>query len=118
MESCGKAFGYVCAKKVARDDARAGFGDPYQIRADVAGCGPLTEGVGKVQLYVLSPLRATKGSAAKTVVPVPDGAAMLAIEHGKGRVFVSADNMFCQPYRITEADNAALLANVMEWLVK
>ena len=118
MESLGREFGYRCGKGVVQDPSRAGFGDPYQILAETADCGDLTKGVGKVQLYVLSPLVPTKDSAAKVVVPVPDGAAMLAIEHGNGRVFVSSDNMFCQPYRITEAGNAALLENIVGWLLR
>ena len=44
--------------------------------------------------------------------------AMGAVRHGKGRVFVSADTMFCQPHRIGEADNAALLHNVVGWLLR
>jgi hypothetical protein len=39
------------------------------------------------------------------------------VQIGKGRVFVSADAMAFQPFRINEADNAALLENVMGWLL-
>ena len=42
---------------------------------------------------------------------------MAAEQVGKGRVFVSADAMAFQPFRINEADNAALLENVMGWLL-
>ena len=36
---------------------------------------------------------------------------------GKGKVFVSADAMAFQPFRIEHEGNAALLANIMGWLL-
>ena len=75
-----------------------------------------------MQLYRMSTL-GLKG-AAKPVVTIPSDAesyggacAMAAVQIGKGRVFVSADAMAFQPFRINEADNAALLENVMGWLL-
>ena len=117
MEAMGAALGYRRAWALARDPMNCAFGDPYQIVAPVAAGTPFAAGAERVVLYDLTPLETTVGSEAKVVVPVPDGAAMLAVERGKGRVFVSADNMFCQPYRITEADNARFLDNVIDWLV-
>ena len=83
---------------------------------------PITAGVGKVQLYRMNTLK-LKGTA-KAVVNIPSDAencagacAMAAVEVGKGRVFVSADAMAFQPFRIGEADNAALLENVVGWLL-
>ena len=46
-----------------------------------------------------------------------DAAAMMAVEHGKGRMFLSADAMAFQPFRIELADNAALLENIVGWLL-
>ena len=50
-----------------------------------------------------------------------DGANAVSVKFdvwgGNGRVFVSADAMAFQPFRINEADNAALLENVMGWLL-
>jgi hypothetical protein len=43
---------------------------------------------------------------------------MAAVEYGKGRVFISADSMFCQPLRIELADNAKLLENIVGWLAR
>ena len=66
-----------------------------------------------------------RGASPISVVRIPSTAeshagelAMGAVECGKGRVFVSADSMFCQPLRIELADNAALLENIVGWLVR
>lgn len=100
------------------------MGDPWQILScDLARNTPLTEGVGEVQLFTLTPMKIGRGGTAMPVVRIPAGAdrhagelAMGAVECGKGRVFVSADAMFCQPMRIELADNAALLENIVGWL--
>ena len=110
----------------ARDEAHAAFGDAWQIASDdVARDSPLTEGVEKVNLFTLSPLVAGKGSDVLPVVRIPATAerhagklAMAAVAYGKGRVFVSADAMAFQPLRIETADNAALLENVVGWLLR
>ena len=111
----------------ARDARHAGLGDPYQILTENLVPGPLTEGVRKVQLYNLRTLRASKQKTAPKAVPVvkipvgaesgADAAAMVAVEHGKGRMFLSADAMAFQPFRIELADNAALLENIVGWLL-
>ncbi len=111
---------------VARDRSHAAFGDAWQIASeDVATGSPLTEGVKRVNLFTLSPLVADKGAAVTPVVKIPASAerhagklAMAAVEYGKGRVFVSADAMAFQPLRIETADNAALLENVIGWLLR
>jgi hypothetical protein len=102
------------------------MGDPWQISSgDIAKDTPLTEGVGKVQLFTLTPMKVGRGGTAIPVVRIPAGAdkhagelAMGAVECGRGRVFVSADAMFCQPMRIELADNAALLENIVGWLTR
>ena len=102
------------------------MGDRWQILSgDIAKDTPLTEGVGKVQLFTLTPMKVGRGGAVTPVVRIPVGAdkhagdlAMGAVECGKGRVFVSAESMFCQPMRIELADNAALLENVVGWLAR
>ena len=112
--------------ELAKDKASATFGDAWQITSSAIGSVvPLTEGVGSVSLYALTPMTAAKGSAARAVVSIPasaergaGGIAMAAAECGKGRVFVSADAMFCQPFRITQADNAVLLQNIVGWLLR
>lgn len=111
----------------ARDARHAGLGDPYQILTENLVPGPLTEGVRKVQLYNLRTLKASKQKTAPKAVPVvkipvgaesgADAAAMMAVEHGKGRMFLSADAMAFQPFRIELADNAALLENIVGWLL-
>lgn len=108
----------------AYDEAHAGFGDPSQVLTDVIAPGPLTEGVRRVQLgYVRPIVAAAKGEVRPvTVVGLPgrDAAvgAMSALELGKGRAFFCADVMAFQPYRIGEADNAALLENLVGWLLR
>lgn len=47
-----------------------------------------------------------------------DEIAMGAVDFGRGRVFVSADTMAFQPFRIEQADNAALLENIVGWLLR
>ena len=85
----------------------------------------LLAGVRSVSLYALSPMKKTRNSAARGIVTIPSGAeahageiAMGAADFGKGRVFVSADTMAFQPFRIEQADNAALLENIIGWLVR
>jgi hypothetical protein len=70
-------------------------------------------------------MKIRSGEGVVPVVKIPGTAdkhagdlAMGAVEFGKGRVFVSADAMFAQPMRIECADNAALLENVVGWLVR
>lgn len=112
--------------QLAKDMSRATFGDAWQITTDdVLAGSPLTEGVRSVSLYALAPMVPAKAGEAVAVVKIPStaqqqpgGIAMAAATCGKGRVFISADTMFCQPFRIGEADNAALLQNIVGWLAR
>lgn len=116
------------AKDTAHRDPA--YGDPRQIRAPVAETAAAAEtellaGVRSVSLYALSPMKKTKDSAARGIVTIPSGAeahageiAMGAVDFGKGRVFVSADTMAFQPFRIEQADNAVLLENIVGWLLR
>lgn len=75
---------------VARDESHAAFGDAWQIASDdMARDSPLTEGVAKVNLFTLSLLMAHKGPDVVPVVRIP-----------------------------ATADNAALLENVVGWLLR
>ena len=111
------------SKKPPRDATSFGFGDPRQILTDAVGTHPIAEGVGKVQLFALTPIKLSDGSRMEKVVSLPKtssmpGACAIAAQSfGKGRVVVSADPMAFQPYRITTADNAALLVNALGWLL-
>jgi hypothetical protein len=108
------------------DETNAGLGDPWQILSSDIGKGtPLTEGVKQVQLFALTPMKKGRGADVIPVVRIPSTAlshagelAMGAVEYGKGRVFVNADSMFCQPMRIELADNAVLLENIVGWLAR
>ena len=106
-----------------RDATSCGFGDPRQILTDAIGAHPIAEGVGKVQLFALTPFRFSPGSKMEKVVSLPQtstrpGACTFAAQvSGNGRVVVSADPMAFQPCRILEADTAALLLNTFGWLL-
>ncbi len=115
-------FGIVKRWETPRDPRHSGFGDPGQVVGEAVAGTPIADGVRRVQLYRMHTL-SLKG-AAKAVVRIPSDAekcagacAMAAVEVGKGRVFVSADAMAFQPFRIGEVDNAALLENVVGWLL-
>ena len=111
------------AKNPPRDTTSFGFGDPRQILTDAVGTHPIADGVGKVQLFAMTPLKFSGGSKMEKVVSLPKtssmpGACAVAAQtFGKGRVVVSADPMAFQPFRITTADNASLLVNVLGWLL-
>ena len=110
-------------KNPPRDITSCGFGDPRQILTDGIGTHPIAEGVGKVQLFALTPLKFLSGSKMDKVVSLPKtssmpGACTVAAEaFGKGRVVISADSMAFQPDRILEADNTVLLLNIFGWLL-
>ena len=110
-------------KNPPRDATSCGFGDPHQILTAALGTHPIAEGVGKVQLFALTPLKFASDAKMDKVVSLSQtssmpGACVLAAQSfGKGRVVVSADPMAFQPYRILEADNATLLLNTLGWLL-
>jgi hypothetical protein len=105
------------------DKISYGFGDPRQILTNATGAHPIAEGVGKVQLFALTPLKFSGESKMEKVVSLrqtstmPAACVFSAQVSGKGRVVVSADPMAFQPGRILEADNAALLLNTFGWLL-
>ena len=110
--------------KIARDDSSHGFGDPRQILTRNVCEHQISEGVKSVQLFALMPLKYLRGCRMQTVVALPGTSSqpntpvMAAQESGKGRVAVTSDPMAFQPYRIGEADNAALLLNTFGWLLR
>lgn len=108
----------------ACDPVHAGYGDPFQILTDSVESHPITKDVRTVQLFAVDPLSIKHGSAMKPLVRIPptakacrDGVVMAAGSVGKGKVFVSAEIMAFQPYRIEAADNAKLLSNIVDWLL-
>ncbi len=109
---------------VARDEKSYGFGDPRQILTKNVLPHPITDGVKSVQLFALMPLTYKYKCQMQTLVALPETSShpnapvMGAQESGKGRVVLMADPMAFQPYRIREADNAALLMNVFGWLLR
>lgn len=120
-----KAFGIGLGSGPVRDDEHGNFGDPFQILTKNIAASPVTEGVGSVQLFALSPMALPDSKRnpklagyALPAVKTPKGAVVCAtLEWGKGRVFLTTDAMIFQPFRIEHADNAALLQNVIGWLL-
>lgn len=118
------AFGISMKRTMAYDTKHCGFGDPMQIVTDNLAKSPLTEGVKTVQLYTLMPLVVSKTSSlmplvfiTKTAEKCSDAPVMVYGKFGKGKVFISSDIMTFQPFRIEYADNAALLVNIMGYLL-
>ena len=118
-------FAVTRGSELARDEARATFGDPHQILSDQVPASPLSKGVKSVQLYTLTPLvfkgrsqKAKEGIHSFPVVTVPGGAAIVAGTCGKGRYFLSSDISIFAPLRIERGDNVTLLLNALEWLVR
>lgn len=109
----------------ASDPRHFAFGDIHQTVTDnVDRDHPIGTGVGSVSLYVDSAIRLTKDSPLRPVVSFrkdadgkgAGGPVVVAGEVGQGRVVVTSDAMLFQPFRIGEADNAKLLANVLDYL--
>ena len=102
-----------------------------QIRVSGDGLAPnhpCTKGISAVQFYDLMPLSigktaAKEGAVALARLPADAGKAAglpcaIALEHGKGRVVAISDTMLFQPFRISDADNAAFLENILGWLLR
>lgn len=111
----------------ASDSRNFAFGDVHQpVTDNINHEHPIGAGVRYVSLYVDAAIRLTKDSTLKPVVSFRSDAegkgagspTVVAGEVGKGRVVVTSDVMLFQPYRIGEADNAKLLGNIVNWLVK
>lgn len=125
LREIANTFGVTKAKAGApRDDANGSFGDPFQVVSADIPASPLSEGVKQVQLYRLCPLRAVgrkqlpEGVKPFSVVNVKGGSAAMAGTCGEGRFFICSDISVFAPLRIDRADNAALLANTLGWLLK
>lgn len=127
--SLGQRFGAVLDNGLglAFDPGNAPFGDPFQVLTRDVAPGPVSDGVRSVQLFQTRRLAfpafkngAENRAAAVVSAKGADGKSapvMAAIPFGNGRVFVCADLMSFQPFRIEHADNAALLANVFGWML-
>ena len=109
----------------ARSLRHSAFGDTRQMWTDNIPETALSEGVRSILTFCHTPLSFSKNSVAWPVVKVPEDAeigagkaTMAALEIGKGRMFFSSDAMAFQPFRIGEADNAALLENIVGWLLR
>lgn len=118
-----RRFGIYTRGPAEPNPASAVFGDPFQSLSTDIPKSPLSDGVGSVLLYKLRPLFAQdarkmpKGVSAFPVVKTSDGSAMIAGTCDGGRFVFSSDLSMFAPLRIGHGDNAALLANVLRWLV-
>ena len=109
------------------DEGRVIFGDPHQVWTDAVKPCELTAGVRKIELYQSRTLalRTNEHAHPTAVVTLPgdgkgagDKVVLTSEERGKGRIVVNVSAMSFQPFRIEKADNAALLQNVMGWLLR
>ena len=76
--------------RIPRDESSCGFGDPRQILTDAIGAHPIADGVGKVQLFALTPLKFSDDSAIEKVVSLPQsssvpGACVVAAQDNESR---------------------------------
>lgn len=125
LRNLSSAFGLGRAKCCSPMNAEKGsFGDPFQIVSTDIPASPFSAGVKSVQLYKHQPIafRSSRqlreaGIVASPAVGVEGGLAMAAGTCEKGRFFISADISAFAPFRIEHGDNAALLVNVLGWLV-
>ncbi len=108
------------------DPARAVFGDPHQVWTDNVAVDTLTRGVAKIELYqartlALRPTETARPQAVIRLAGAADdakgGVTLTRETRGKGRIVVNVSAMSFQPFRIEKADNAALLENILGWLL-
>jgi len=116
-------FGCRLSNAFSRDSGNCAFGDPHQFITENIAESELSNGVSSVLLYIGSPLLLSKSSPLKPLVlsskqadALPNLPFMAYAHVGKGKVFLSSDIMSFQPGRISRADNAALLVNLIGWL--
>ena len=112
------------------DEARAVFGDPYQVWTDnLAADDVLAQGVGRYELYHARTLavRPSEKANPQAVIRLAGrgaaddakgGVVLTREERGKGRIVVNVSAMSFQPFRIEKSGNAALLENIVGWLFR
>jgi len=100
------------------------FKDPMQVLFSNIKPHPITEGVKSFAVMAATPIF-DKNNVLKPVIlsssddkSYPNTPVMLAGNIGKGRIVVSGDTYFMQPFRIEMADHLKLSWNIFHWLSK
>lgn len=112
-------------RQSAYDPANCNFGDPSQILSRNIADHAVTRGVKELQLSSCRPMGLKNNSKAVGLVfsnptdeHVPNAPVIAVGEYGKGRLLLSADGSWVQPFRIEYGDNARFLMNVLEYLLR
>jgi len=99
-------------------------GDPLQVVFSDVRAHPVTRDVKRLATLFAAPLNDPESALTPLIFSrkadrnAPGQPVLLAGNLGKGRVVVSGDTFFMQPFRIEEADNLRLAWNIFTWLSK
>ena len=106
------------------DAAHCVRGDALDVALTDIRPHPITRGVHEVQLHCAAPVIDRDGRLAPLVESTstdenfPSQPVICAGEIGRGRLVVSGEPYFLQPFRIEQADNAKLIWNALRWLLR
>ena len=80
---------------------------------------PVTAKIKECCFFPLRAIRIGRKSAMKNIVMTAKGEGILAAgSYGKGRILVSADLTWLQPFRLELGNHAELLCNSLSWLLR
>lgn len=100
------------------------YKDPLQVIFTDIRAHPVTEDVKSFYSYCSTPIVDTEDILTPIIfssendINFPSTPVMYAGEIGEGRVVVSGDTYFMQPFRIEDGDNLKLIWNIFSWLSK
>lgn len=104
---------------LAMDEKNCAFGDPLQVKGVKMEKHPITRNIKESCFFPLRAIRIGKNSTMKNVVMTAKGEGIVAVgTYGKGKILVSSDLTWLQPFRLELYDNAELLCNSLAWLLR
>ena len=104
---------------LAVDEENCVFGDPLQVKGMKMEKHSITENVRETCFFPLRTIRIGKNSPMKNVIMTAKGEGIVAVgTYGKGKILVSSDLTWLQPFRLELYDNAELLCNSLSWLLQ
>lgn len=104
---------------LAIDEKNCVFGDPLQVKGVKMMDHPVTAKIKECCFFPLRAIRIGRKSAMKNIVMTAKGEGILAAgSYGKGRILVSADLTWLQPFRLELGNHAELLCNSLSWLLR
>ena len=125
LRNIGPEFGVSVGGTTVYDRSHAAFGDPLQFFSVNFADHPVTSGVQRLLVYASRPLSLKQGSPLKGVVFSNAGAERrggevlaAAGKIGKGRVLVTSDLLWLQPFRVEHGANLRFLLNSLGWLLR